>query len=230
MIVGFLFVCFVKLIIFKQSKNKVNFLHFIGWMRLQKQDRSRLADVIRCSPGVSSRWAEHMVTVEAAGFPEALVCLPGNYLRALGRRGGLWESHLRSARRLKDLKRLRAADEAPSSPPASFPRLLSSSVLYPWSLGVSITSCDLDVPPTDKENPSWAPEHMTLFDLLLELDPDWQRRQISGNENVFPVWPFYQNRCFFTRWTWSVFKWIQTFWFGGTRHVSSGFLTFSACV
>lgn len=38
---------------------------------------------------------------------------------------GLWESHLRSARRLKDLKRLRAADEAPSSPPASFPRLLS---------------------------------------------------------------------------------------------------------
>lgn len=133
------------LIIFKQSKNKLNVLHFIDWINISTlwDIRNRIADVTRRSPGVSSRWAEHMVTVEAAGFPEALVCLPGNYLRALGRRGGLWESHLRSARCLKDLKKLRAAAEAPSSPPASFPRLLSSSVLKPWSLGMSINSCDL---------------------------------------------------------------------------------------
>lgn len=178
-------------------------------LKHQKQDRSRLADVTRCSPGVSSRWAEHMVTVEAAGFPEALVCLPGNYLRALGRRGGLWESHLRSARCLKDLKRLRAADEAPSSPPASFPRLLSSSVLYHEALGwvlihVIWTFClshsrycgSL----TDEENTSWAPKHMTLFDLLLELDPDWQRRQISRNEKVFPFGLFTQTDACLRDW------------------------------
>lgn len=142
-----------NLLIFKQSTLVVvvNLLHFIGWINISTlwDIRNRIGAVSLTSPAavqVSPPGERNIWSLwRAAGFPEALVCLPGNYLRALGRRGGRWESHLRSARRLKDLKRLRAADEAASSPPASFPRLLSSSVLHPWSLGMSISSCDLDV-------------------------------------------------------------------------------------